>query len=65
MWVLVSTIPSSQVFIGKNVLSTKTNGDLVIKSGASVTIESSQSVTMDAGFSVELGAEFEIKNTDL
>ncbi len=27
-----STISSSQVFIGNNVLSTKTNGDLVIKS---------------------------------
>ena len=58
-------IHASQVFIGNNVQSTKSNGDLVIKSGASVTIESSESVTMDAGFSVELGAEFEIKNTDL
>lgn len=56
-----SYIHASDAFLGKNVISTKNQGELIVKSGAEVIIEKSGVVSLESGFEVEKGGVFEVK----
>ncbi|MFV0467455.1 MAG: C25 family cysteine peptidase [Dysgonomonas sp.] len=54
-------IHGSDIYLGKQVLPSKTTGDLIIESGSKVIIEASGVVILDRGFEVEAGGEFYIR----
>lgn len=52
---------ASEVLAGRQVDSSRTNGDVTVKNGAEYEIEAASEVTLAGGFTVEKGAAFAIR----
>ncbi|NLJ82584.1 MAG: hypothetical protein GX330_05605 [Bacteroidales bacterium] len=49
------------IFAGRNVTSSKPQGDVIVRNGANVLFVAEEDVLLDGGFEVELGGSFEIQ----
>ncbi len=54
-------ITGKNIYIGRNVTSSKAQGDVIINNNATVIFDAAENVIFDAGFECAAGAAFEVK----
>lgn len=53
-------IAGKNIYIGKNVITSKPTGDVIIANGANVLFDATEEVYFEQGFECELGSSFEV-----
>jgi len=61
MEIIIEAVIAGEVLAGRQVDSSRTNGDVTVKEGAEYEIEAAGEVKLAGGFTVEKGAAFAIR----